>query len=268
MTEESRFTIGIEIGGLAIAVRTIDADFAAIVEGRYANFRSDPDRAQAQLDVTIVPPETLAREGVTELEVRLAAGRWIIRRDDFRAEWDPDSRRGVVTQSANPYSIDSVIRIVHSLILADRGGFLLHSASAIRNDRAFLLSGLSGAGKTTISRLAPPDAIRLSDEVSYVRCINDRHIAFGTPFAGELAVSGENAAAPIAALYFLVQGAENRVHPMTAAVAVRKLLRNILFFADGEPAARVFKSACDFVAAVPAYELTFKPEPAVWKLVA
>ncbi|HLV95617.1 MAG TPA: hypothetical protein VKS44_10540 [Candidatus Acidoferrales bacterium] len=268
MSPNLGFAIGIEIGGLSIVLHTSDAEFAGIVERRYAGFRSDPARADARLDVTIVAPETFADQAGTELAVQLAGGCWLIRRGDFFAEWEPRSRAGAVTQSANPYSIDSVIRIVHSLMLAERGGFLLHSASAIRNRCAFLFSGLSGAGKTTITRLAPADAIRLSDEVSYIRRIGERYVAFGTPFSGELNAPGENASAPVEALYFLVQGGDNRVNPLPVATALRKLLRNILFFAEGEPAARVFQSACDFLAAVPAYELTFRPEAAVWKLVA
>jgi hypothetical protein len=268
MSEKNYFKMGIEIGGLPIALHTSDAEFAGIIARRYANFRCDPVCADARLDVRIVPAEALRDQAETELEVQLTAGRWLIRRGDFHAEWDPASRAGAVTQSANPYSIDSVIRIIHSLMLAERGGFLLHAASAIRNGRAFLFAGLSGAGKTTISRLAPPDAIRLSDEVSYVRRIDERYIAFGTPFAGELNAPGENAAAPITALYFLIHGGDNRVRPMPAAMAVRKLLRNILFFAEGEPAAQVFKCACDFAAVTPAFELTFKPEPAAWRVIA
>ena len=62
-----------------------------------------------------------------------------------------------------------MLRIVHTLVLARQGGFLLHSASAIRNGKAFLFAGVSEAGKTTISRLAPPDATLLTDEISYVR---------------------------------------------------------------------------------------------------
>jgi len=69
----------------------------------------------------------------------------------------PRTGRGRVRQNANPYSLDSVLRILHSLILAERGGFLLHAASAICNGRAYLFSGVSGAGKTTMTRLAPPD---------------------------------------------------------------------------------------------------------------
>lgn len=90
-------------------------------------------------------------------------------RGDFQAEWDTASRRGWVRQTANPYGIDAVLRILHSLILAPQGGFLVHAASAVRHGRAFLFAGVSGAGKTTISRLAPPDVKLLTDEISYVR---------------------------------------------------------------------------------------------------
>ncbi len=90
-------------------------------------------------------------------------------RGDFRAEWDPETKRGWVRTSVNQYSIDGVLRILHSLILAREGGLLVHGASAVRNGRAFVFAGISGAGKTTISLLAPPDVTLLTDEISYIR---------------------------------------------------------------------------------------------------
>ena len=183
------------------------------------------------------------------------------------------SRRGCIRQSANPYSIDAVLRITHTLVLAQRGGFLLHSASAIRNGKAFLFAGVSGAGKTTISRLAPPDATLLTDEISYVRKLNDAttgdsYVAFGTPFTGELAKLGENTSAPVAALYLLAQGPENRIDPVTTSDAGRELLANMLFFAeDSEMVHSAFQAACDFVSRVPVYRLTFVPDARVWELI-
>jgi ABC-type multidrug transport system ATPase subunit len=64
-----------------------------------------------------------------------------------------------IEQTINPFSLDSVLRILHTLLLAREGGFLLHASSAIRNGSAFLFSGVSGAGKTTMARLAPPDVV-------------------------------------------------------------------------------------------------------------
>ena len=162
------------------------------------------------------------------------------------------------------------MRILHSLILAERGGFLLHAASAICDGRAYLFSGVSGAGKTTMTRLAPADVTLLTDEISYIRPSGDRpsadgYSAFGTPFAGELAKAGENCTAPVAALFFLEQGPENRVDELSSAEAVRRLMRNILFFAkDQGLVEKLFATACDFVDRVPIRRLTFYPDGRVW----
>ena len=191
-------------------------------------------------------------------------------RGDFRAEWDPASERGTVRQAAYPYAIDSVIRIILSLILARSGGFLLHSASAIRGGRAFLFSGVSGAGKTTIARLAPPDAMLLTDEISCVRRSGTEYHAFGTPFAGELGIAGEDDRGADRRALFPAQGTA-QPHPTRSdpARAAAMLLRNILFFADdSELVKAVFAIACDFVARVAVAELTFRPDVAVWELIA
>ena len=195
-------------------------------------------------------------------------GRWLLERGDFRAEWEPAARRGSIRQRPNPYAIDAVLRIVHTLVLAKQGGFLLHSASAIRNGKAFLFAGVSGAGKTTISRLAPADATLLTDEISYLRKQNDGYTAYGTPFTGELAKLGENASAPVEVLYLLAQGMENRIEPVPVADAGRELLANTLFFAeDPEMVHWAFQAACDFVHRIAVRRLTFVPDARVWEMI-
>jgi hypothetical protein len=173
-----------------------------------------------------------------------------------------------VRQTANPYSIDAVLRILHSLILAGEGGFLIHAASAVKNGRAFIFAGVSGAGKTTISRLAPPDVAVLTDEISYVRPGRHGYEAFGTPFAGELARIGANLRAQLAAVYLLVQGRENKVEPVSEPEALQAFLRNVLFFAqDQELVEKLFQNAFDFVSLVPIYRLTFVPDSSVWGMI-
>jgi hypothetical protein len=199
------YNVCIDIGEMPILVHTDSAEFAHLLEDRYGSFVVGAGRRAAppsdepatghkgrpygpgettsslefpvssfefpvtsfQLKVELVPPGIVS--DAEEVRVRLEGGRWVMERSDFRAEWDPERRQGWVRQSPNPYSIDSVLRILHSLVLAREGGFLVHAASAIRNGRAFLFAGASGAGKTTIARLAPPDVVLLTDEISYVR---------------------------------------------------------------------------------------------------
>ena len=264
-------TVSIEIGGMPIAVRTHDPSFRQLIENRYAGFVGNSPHSQLEFDIDLYEPSDGATAGNDrdhELEVKIEAGEWLLRRGDFRARWNPEASRGHIRQSRSPYAIDAVLRIVHSLILARQGGFLVHAASAIRDGKAFLFSGISGAGKTTISRLAPPDATLLTDEISYVRRQGNRYLACGTPFAGELARVGENQSAPLSVLFLLEKGFENRIEPVGATEAVQRLLRNILFFAE-DPALveLVFQSACEFANLVPIRRLVFVPDQRVWDII-
>ena len=264
--EVDRLSLVIEIGGVPVRVNTSDPDFVAMLEDRYSGFVSNSARAEIDFDIDLTPPGFA--DPAAQVQVNHRDGRWSLRRGDFYAEWEPAKRTGWIRQTANRYSIDAVLRIVHTLVLAKQGGFLLHSASAIRNGKAFLFAGVSEAGKTTISRLAPTDVTLLTDEISYVRKRDDGYIAFGTPFTGELAKLGENVSAPIAALYLLAKGRENRIDPVPAGEAARSLLANLLFFAEDEELVQAtFHSAFEFVSRLPVSRLTFFPDARVWELI-
>lgn len=251
---------------MPVRVNTSDPAFVTMLENRYSGYVTESDDAEIEFDVDLVKPSGVNSD--SDVRVTRDAGRWFLERGDFRAEWSPASRTGWIRQSANPYSIDAVLRIVHTLVLARRGGFLMHSASALRNGKAFLFAGESGAGKTTISRLAPPDATLLTDEISYVSRQGDGYTAFGTPFTGELARIGENVSAPIAALYLLAKGTENRIDPILPAEAARSILANTLFFAEDEELVQsTFHSAFEFAGRVPVSRLTFVPDSRVWELI-
>jgi hypothetical protein len=269
-TEVERLSLVIEIGGMAVRVYTTDPHFLIILQDRYAGYvtcsERTQERAEVDFDVDLASPG--CADPNSPVRVTQHLGRWKLERGDFRAEWEPVSRRGWIRQTANPYSIDAVLRIIHTLVLARRGGFLVHSASAIRNGQAFLFAGVSEAGKTTISKLAPPDVTLLSDEISYVSKQDAGYIAFGTPFTGELAKLGTNISAPIAALYLLAKGRQNRIDTILPGEAIRGLLANLLFFAeDQELVESVFRSTFDFIGRVSVSRLTFVPDGRVWELI-
>ena len=258
--------IVIEVGRLPIRFRVKDPSFVRLLKQRYAGFITSGAKACFDFNVELISPATLQGDG--DVRVEWESGKWCMERRDFQAEWNPETACGVIRQTANPYSIDCVIRIVHTLLLARQGGFLVHSASAVRNGRAFLFAGDSGAGKTTIARLAPPDVTLLTDEISYVCEQRKHYFAFGTPFTGELGRSGENVSTHIAAVYILTKGLENKIEPLKPAEACAALLENILCFAhDQRVVHAVFQSACKFVCEVPVHRLTFAPDARVWELI-
>jgi len=258
--------LAIEIGGIPIALRTTDPAFLKLLQDRYAEYVKTGIRSEFVFDVDLV--SSSMSDPDAEVRVWMQDGEWQLERGDFRAEWNPARRQGHIRQTANVYAIDSVLRIVHTLLLAPEGGFLLHASSAVRNGNAFLFSGLSEAGKTTMARLAPSDVVLLTDEASYVRRVGAQYCAFGTPFAGDLGEPGKNVSAPISALYLLAKATDNRVTPVEPTEAVRRLMRNILFFAEDAALVNlIFQSACAFVATVPVFELSFFPDRRVWDLI-
>jgi hypothetical protein len=259
------FTVTVEIGGQPILFETSDPDFLSIIENRYAGFLNPLASPACKFKIQIAPS---VEPSDKDVQVSRKGSVWFLERGDFRANWDLRSRIGHVIQSLNPYSLDTVLRIVHSLLLAGQGGFLVHAASALRGGQGFLFAGVSGAGKTTLARLAPPDATVLTDEISYVRRHGNGYRAYGTPFAGELARVGENVSAPLAGLYMLEQGPENRIEPLAPLAAARSLMRHILFFAhDEEMVKQVFDSVMTFVSSVRVARLVFTPDERVWGLI-
>ncbi len=257
--------VTVEIGGLPIQLHTSDPDFRQVIEQRYAGFLNPSAVPACRFEIQLTSNQSQADEDVSVFK---RGSTWCLRRGDFRAEWDLRRREGWIRQSANPYSIDTVLRITHSLLLAMEGGFQLHASSAIRNARAFLFAGVSGAGKTTTVKLAPPDAVVLTDEISYVRRTESGYRAYGTPFAGELARPGANASAPVERVCLLKQSRQNRLRPVTRFNAIRALMRHVLFFAqDKELVERILDSVVHLVSSVEVVEMEFTPDQRAWELI-
>jgi hypothetical protein len=258
--------VTVEIGGVPVRFSTGDAGFLDSMRGHYKCFVPESSTEPFELTVKVISGAVGSGEEVT---VTRHGQRIRYSRRGFDAECCLASRRGSVSiAEAHPYFTDIVLRVLHSLLLAPRGGFLLHAASHVRNGRAFIFAGVSGAGKTTISRLAPPDTRILSDEVTFVRPLDGRYFAFGTPYVSSLGKPGENICAPVEALYLLAKGPENRCERLSDADAARALLRNIVFFAtDADLVGAVFQSGCDFLLQTPVFRLTFVPNASVWELI-
>lgn len=255
----------IEVGGLPLKMRLPDAGFAGLLEAHYRHFVRQSGRAGASVEVSLDP--CFQPLGASEVKVTQKNGRGLIERFDFEIAYDAQLKHWGTRQARDVGTTDTILRVIHSMLAIREGGFLLHAASLARNGRAFVFTGVSGAGKSTISECAPPDAALLSDEVSYIRPSGCGYNAYGTPFTGELARLGSGMSAPVATVNFLEKGSLNKVEPLEKSEAARRLMRNVLFFGgDGKLVRQVFASVCDFLQAVPAQRLVFQPDARVWDL--
>ena len=92
--------VDICIGGVTVGVRSSDAGFRRLLEHRYAGFVEFGASPDYEFEVELTQPH----EGSADDDVRVyrSNGLWLLERGDFRAEWDPATRRGRIRQSANP----------------------------------------------------------------------------------------------------------------------------------------------------------------------
>ena len=150
-------------------------------------------------------------------------------------------------------------------LLARRGGVEVHSSGVVDEDgRGRLFVGMSGAGKSTISKLwlEKRSVTVLSDDRIVLRPEPEggRVWMYGTPWHGEAHLSAP-ARAPLEGIYFLRQAPENSLVPVRGAAAVARLMACTFapfHSADGIDAAVTVLD--QVVARVPCVELGFLPD--------
>lgn len=157
------------------------------------------------------------------------------------------------------YPVDQLL----VMYLLGARGVMIHAAGLDAGGRGVACAGVSGAGKTTFTRLAMQRLgwRPLTDE----RVIVAQDAAgglrlHGTPWHGE-GPWADNRALGLRALVFLEQGPVNEVHPLEASASLPRLLRTVslpwfdpLYLDDG-------LQACErLVRDVPGLRLVFRAE--------
>ena len=220
---------------------------------RYAEFRQP--RAEG-LPVFLEPP---GATGLASSQFSFALDGATLHLDSAAARF-----RGV----RHEYALDSLIRILLSVMLLPRHGFLLHAASVVRDGCAHIFTGRSGAGKSTIASLSPPGSV-LTDEISLLRCHRSGWHAHGTPFWGEFRAAGLNRRFPVAGIYVLVQASENHVEPLSPREGLRAILPNVLFFSSNKPMTEeLLRVMAEAAETIPFYRLHFRRDSSFWRIIA
>jgi hypothetical protein len=166
------------------------------------------------------------------------------------------------------YALDSLLRILLTMVLLPERGFLLHAASVVRDGRAYIFMGRSGAGKSTVASLSPQGSV-LTDEISLLRFVDGAWQAHGTPFWGEFRAAGINRHFPIAGIYQLVQAPIDSVEPLSPKEILRALLPCVLFFSSDSHASEVLLRTLLAVATqIPCRRLRFRRGLDFWRVIA
>jgi hypothetical protein len=147
-----------------------------------------------------------------------------VSRDFSKVEIELLRRHYDSSKSWNPleYPLDELLWIHR---LSTGHGVEMHGCGVITRDgRGLLLTGHSGAGKSTSARLwtKNPGARILSDDRIILRRESDRIWMYGTPWHGDAGIAAADRF-PLEAIFVLEHGQANRIRRMNAASASAEL---------------------------------------------
>ena len=134
---------------------------------------------------------------------------------------------------------------IHSLLaerLVEQNVLLMHGSALCMDGEAYIFTAPSGTGKSTHAQLwreAFGDRVwMINDDKPLIRVQDGKAMVYGSPWDGKHHLS-RNASAPLRAILWLSQSAENRLKPMAKADAYQMLFRQSYSSKNAEIAVRI-----------------------------
>lgn len=164
---------------------------------------------------------------------------------------------------------ENLFRALVSYRLFGAGALVMHSAAFTDGERGFLFCGRSGAGKTTLCRLADQLQLRiLSDELNAVAASPEGFVLQAMPFAGDFGrMPTPTPPLPLTGLLGLRQSASPRLHACSQAEAASRIVASCPYVnADPVLVEPLTERAVLLVERVPLRVLSFAKDTAFWKV--
>ncbi len=265
-------TFGLAVGGVGFQVTLPDDAWLAALAPLYGEFPLDctPDW---QVTVSHDPGLDLAGQRWIEHDGPLT--RFCV--DGYSGWVDLERRQALVHTSSLDGGASAVERGVgygcmHTL-LRQRQSLMLHAAGILWRGQGLVVSGQSGAGKTTMARLALGYGEPFNDEVVIVDLSGPQPLLLSTPILGQ-ATPPELArrvkrVVPATALLLLAHAPDFELTPMEPAEAVMELLRTNIAAVERLSSAKVWMAMVErLLQAMPVYRLRFRPTAELWDFLA
>jgi hypothetical protein len=272
----ARFTLALD--ALRIELHGLDDALAATLRERYGPYARDGAAAGSACaairvcrddrDYYIDPPQEpefnpiwIACDGTRIRYLGHRVAGW----------FDTASRDGVLILARGTYepeerAVENYVRCLVAWSAAERGGALVHGASAVRAGKGYLFFGESGAGKSTLSSVDRRGRI-VSDDLSLLLPRPGGGLDLvGSPFRGTYEggapVLGRF---PLAAAFRIVKDTAPAVKPAPRTIVLGQLVANLTFVAEAFGARPdLFASIELAFASVPLMHLHFRKDDSYW----
>jgi hypothetical protein len=263
---------GMSVGGVGFQVLLPDDAWLVALAPLYGEF---PLERQPDWQVTISHDPDLDLAGQRWIEHDGPLTRFCV--DGYTGWVDLERQQALVRTSSMDGGASVVERGVgyacmHTL-LRQRQSLMLHAAGILWHGQGLVASGHSGAGKTTMARLALGHGEPFNDEVVIVDLSGVRPLLRSTPFLG-LGTPPElrrriKRVAPATALLLLSHAPDFQLIPMEPSEAVMELLRTNIAAVERLSSAEIWMDTVErLVQSVPVYRLRFRPTAELWAFLA
>lgn len=260
-------TVTLDVGGVALAVDAPAGWLAPLAERYAAYVVQAPPAWQVTLRWDPTPhdedPGWIDHDGpLTRFHVRVYTG-WL------------DLARRVATISAPSKErvFSAIERIVVYICMQtlprEHSGLLLHASGVVIRGAGHIFVGPSGAGKTTVARLATGYGQVVSDENVIARLDVDGPKLVSTPFWGfstpQDLVVRDRIEAPLRAVYILAQTPGFERSRLSSGQAALALLDSEKVAVERPQSASAWLAVAErLVTRVPIYRLGFRPTTELW----
>jgi hypothetical protein len=190
---------------------------------------------------------------------------------------DLAARRAAVSAPSAEWAVSAVERVLAYICMQalprEHSALLLHGTAVALGEHGLACCGHSGAGKTTLARLAQGHAAVLTDENLVISLAGVEPVLVSTPFWGastplEL-IQRVNRRVPLAALFLLEHAPSFELVRLGAGQAVMALLTTEKVAVERTASASAWLAVVDeLVSRVPIFTLRFSPTPGLWPFLA
>jgi hypothetical protein len=276
----------VHIGDITLGVRCHDAVYARVLQTWCGKFVSEQD-PDFWIDVDLVGdlPAAEVQQVMSQMRLHSDGSRFATRPPLFEGEISLANRllrfkaeRNLFHDAIQPRFLNVLLSSVYNTVCEQQGRavremFLFHSCGVQVDGRGYLFTGPSGAGKTTVARLAGERDV-LNDEVILLQIDDGQLYMTGTPLLG-----AENRRSmtrvPVRAVLTLLHGDGVRIRPLEKQAAFRVVLTQLFapdpFFLSRETRRHLLERQMAFSAKaanlIRGYEMEFLPDGSFWPLV-
>lgn len=249
--------INISLPGNTVRFETDSRLIYGLLEKNYFLYASPA--ASAESNVKITPARRRLSKTAGEAVIKRFKGKIFIEREDFKSVSLEGLGNTELKVIKNRYSIDSWLRVFQSLKLLEANGLLLHASGYFHKNNAYIFSGASGRGKSTLIKLLGTHS-SISDELCGLFKNKHSFFASSNPFWGELSEHKQGLLPPekVKAIFFIEHSDNVFCKKLETAPAYKNLLRNVLFFDKSPDIVDKLVTIClDMAQSIPAYRLGF-----------